>query len=455
MNRRNFFLFLISILTVGTALCQEIDKLNKSELRGKVLSLNAIIESQNQQISLIEKERNDLMAQKKELENNIDLNNAEIEKLKSFAKTVLSEQSESKSNYEKQISTLNKSIAELEKRNRERIAEQDSIVKELNAIIIEKDSLSKVQEQNIGSLTMGNEQLSMPTQDFLNDYYLKTPAIQQGLFELKLSKVIYEKIDNSFDRYDYNNDPDFMKNQLGIFRGELAVSAPYDRISDEYRDAEANNYEIHHSIPELLNADDLLFFGAKANVQLKRETKLQDYLELKNVSYFNDALPKIEILKNKLFTLKYPNGQEESFLLNVRSSDLGNNNRKIVQLELANESVKQEGVDNFSKDVVWKIYSIGNEAYIGLSLFQLRRINMNIFNPEAGIEIKENGFVPSSRYDRWFGFHNRSDRRFEQNAYRTSGNGIYFSRKKDKYIVNDQLISPIELVYLFKVKKIE
>ncbi len=452
MNQSRILLILITIFIGRIAFGQDIEKLNKSELREKILSLNALIDSQNQQISLIEKERNDLIAQKKVLEGNIDLNNTEIEKLKNFAKTVLSEQSELKVKYESQITSLTNEIAKLEKQNLEKLAQQEAIIKELNEKYTRIDSLSKIQDQNISELKISKENLSITDKDFLNDFYLNTPPIQQGLFELKLSKVIYEKIDKSFNLYDYNSDPEYMKTQLGIFRGEISHADPYYDSAGEFGN-EKEDYRIYHSIPELLNADELVYFGTKANLELKRNAKLSDYLVLKDVSYFNDALPRIEILRNKLFTLKYPDGREESFLLNVRSTELNNNNRKVVQLELANETVKQEGVNNFSNDVVWKIYSIGNEAFIGLSLFQLRRININIFDPKMGVEVKKNGVVESSYYERWYDFQN--EYHAENISYRTSGNGIYFNRIKEKFIVTDQLINPIELIYLFKVKKIE
>ncbi len=451
MNQSRILLILITIFIGRIAFGQDIEKLNKSELREKILSLNALIDSQNQQISLIEKERNDLIAQKKVLEGNIDLNNTEIEKLKNFAKTVLSEQSELKVKYESQITSLTNEIAKLEKQNLEKLAQQEAIIKELNEKYTRIDSLSKIQDQNISELKISKENLSITDKDFLNDFYLNTPPIQQGLFELKLSKVIYEKIDKSFNLYDYNSDPEYMKTQLGIFRGEISHADPYYDSDGEFGN-EKEDYRIYHSIPELLN-DELVYFGTKANLELKRNAKLSDYLVLKDVSYFNDALPRIEILRNKLFTLKYPDGREESFLLNVRSTELNNNNRKVVQLELANETVKQEGVNNFSNDVVWKIYSIGNEAFIGLSLFQLRRININIFDPKMGVEVKKNGVVESSYYERWYDFQN--EYHAENISYRTSGNGIYFNRIKEKFIVTDQLINPIELIYLFKVKKIE
>lgn len=157
MNQSRILLILITIFIGRIAFGQDIEKLNKSELREKILSLNALIDSQNQQISLIEKERNDLIAQKKVLEGNIDLNNTEIEKLKNFAKTVLSEQSELKVKYESQITSLTNEIAKLEKQNLEKLAQQEAIIKELNEKYTRIDSLSKIQDQNISELKISKK----------------------------------------------------------------------------------------------------------------------------------------------------------------------------------------------------------------------------------------------------------------------------------------------------------
>jgi hypothetical protein len=173
-------------------------------------------------------------------------------------------------------------------------------------------------------------------------------------------------------------------------------------------------------------------------------TNISNYVISKNSDYFNSKLPKIEVLKNKLFTIKYNDGSEESFLFNVKQikSEDNNNQRKILQIELANEEVKADGSNNTAKDIVWRFFAIENECYLALTLGQLNRLNLKLISVDQGLEAysqtnQRNEFV--TRFDSYY-------------KKTTTGEGIYLSRNKDLFMESSEYINPAEIIYLFKLK---
>ena len=50
----------------------------------------------------------------------------------------------------------------------------------------------------------------------------------------------------------------------------------------------------------------------------------------------------------------------------IESED-NNNQRKILQIELANEEVKADGSNNTAKDIVWRFFAIENECYVAIT----------------------------------------------------------------------------------------
>lgn len=163
-------------------------------------------------------------------------------------------------------------------------------------------------------------------------------------------------------------------------------------------------------------------------------------------------MPKIEILNNKLFTIKYNDGSEESFLFNVKQMKSGDNNnqRKILQIELANEAVKADGSNNTAKDIVWRFFAIENECYLALTLGQLRRLNLKLNSVDdegLGLEVQNHVTSP---YELLYLKTN-----YEFNGCRgctTTGEGIYLSRNKDLFMASSKYINPKDIIYLFKLK---
>lgn len=214
--------------------------------------------------------------------------------------------------------------------------------------------------------------------------------------------------------------------------------------NDRYNDDDDNYQGGVERLPEILEANAFTYWGVKPNVMITDGTNFNNYIISKNSDYFNSKLPKIEVLKNKLFTIKYNDGSEESFLFNVKQtkSEDDNNQRKILQIELANEEVKADGSNNTAKDIVWRFFAIENECYLALTLGQLNRLNLKLISDDKGLEAYSE---------------NRQEIRFTTyfiSYYKqtTTGEGIYLSRNKDLFMDSSKYIDPKEIIYLFKLK---
>ena len=263
--------------------------------------------------------------------------------------------------------------------------------------------------------------LSAQNNDFLNNYYFNQIPLPNNTFSLVLSKLVYgEKRIGDQDRYRYN---------------------------DNYNGAVER-------LPEILDSNAFTYWGVKPNVMFKSGTNISSYFFSNNSDYFNLQLPKIEVLKNKLFTIKYNDGSEESFLFNVKKieSEDNNNQRKILQIELANEEVKADGTNNTTKDIVWRFFAIENECYLALTLGQLNRLKVKLFSlekldvyvdqVEGEMQLEDEDVVDAN---------GRSINTYNKNTS-TTGKGIYLSRNKDLYMDSSKYINPQEIIYLFKLK---
>ncbi len=390
------FTLLLTLYFVSNSILfsQGIEKMNKSELREQITILTDKI------YSLIN-ENKELQESKAELTSNYSV----IEK-------------KCKTN-EIEIDRLNKVISQLELEHKQKISQieinqkQKNLQKEIeisnlnHEIVILNDSILKL--LNTNSSVISTELTS--DNDFLNNYYFNQTPISNAKFRLVLSKVIFSDPKKELENYDYS----------------------------QYK------IVIVESLPELIDIDDLTFWGVKPTKDIIKNSlyaldiksnerfnvnTLQNIFEKKTSDYLNSKLPQIEILKNKLFTLTYNDGTEEAFLFNVsyaydydnnnnnnnNNKVIHNNQRKILQIELANEEVEGDK----SKDLIWRIYAIENECYLALNLRQLYRIKSNLRTLD----------------------------------FRSSiiGDEVYVSRNLDKFMDKSEFIDCDKLIYLFKLK---
>ncbi|MBM3206835.1 MAG: hypothetical protein FJZ43_04420 [Candidatus Staskawiczbacteria bacterium] len=375
MRQKLIPLLTIYLLFNSALSAQDIEKMNKSELREHIAILTTKIDSiKNENISL------------KESISKLSKNSALFEQ-------------KNKAN-EIEIIRLNELILKNENERKRIDLENETIIAQLNETILTlKDSISNVHS----SSNVVTTSTSFNNNDFLNKYYFDQIPLPNNSFSLVLTKLIYGNLETN-NRY-YDDD-----NKGGVMQ-----------------------------VPEILDPSSFTFWGVNDNVDTKNKN-FNDLIFANNTYYLDSKLPKIEILKNKLFTLKYMNGAEESFLFNVKhtGSDDKNNQRGILQIELANEEVKEDGTNNTAKDMVWRFFVIGNECYLALNRNQLNRIGLQL-QTAGKLEYFRNG-VTVINDD--FGYYGGT----------TTGNEIYLSRNKDSYMESSEYINPDKLIYLFKLK---
>lgn len=266
--------------------------------------------------------------------------------------------------------------------------------------------------------------------DFLNTYFENQTPLNNNTFSLSLASVV-------------------IGNKLMSGEGEN---------NEYFTSTNKNGYIIN--IPELLDANSLDFSGIQQNVVLNKSSKFNELILDKNLDWFNSNLPKIEILKNKLVTFNYNDGQNESFLFNVKKLNVGddkNNHRNALQLEFVTEEMKSDNDENDSKsgNIVWRIFAIGNECYLALSGNQLNRIHLDLFSPvgkrngedqsdRVGVQVKRASSVEMITQEELNDY---------DNVYKTTGKGIYLARNKDKFMDGTYYLNPSELIFLFKLSQ--
>jgi hypothetical protein len=239
----------------------------------------------------------------------------------------------------------------------------------------------------------------------LNSYFFKPFPLENNSFSLVLSKVIFTETDSNDEYYTQ--------------QGEL------------------------ESLPEILPAEAFTYWGVKPKVKITDGTEFNDFVVAQSLAYYNARLPKIQIYKNKLLTVVNKDGEEESFLFtaNVLDDEGTNNQRSAFQFNLVSEDANSEEEYGKPKNLTWKFFAIENEVYLALNYGQLSRINS---------ELQESGSIEaySEYYEREVMAMN-FDSQYRQT---TTGDGVYFSRKKDAFMKESLYVNPNGLIFLFKLK---
>lgn len=379
MKQKILMLIIIQYLFSSVLFAQNIEKMNKAELKDQLGILTNKIDSlTNENKNLQESIRNLSILEEKLKEKN-KINEIEISRISSL-------------------------IRKNENEKNQLISENNIIITRLNETIISlKDSISSIQSTS----NILSDSKTQNGNDFLNTYYFDQFPLNNNSFNLVLRKVIYGNVKTKDGYgYDYNN----------------------------------SNKELI-SLPEILNSNEIEYWGVKPDVFIRSESSFNEYVFSTNSDYFNLKLPKIEILKNKLVTFFYPDGSEESFLFNVNNgTDLEDNNqRNLFQIELASEGVKSDNSNSKENDIVWRFYVIENECYLALTQDQLKRLKIPLIK---GIDV----YIYSGEKRNI----STDFKRINDNTYKTTGEGIYLSRKKDVYMEGSRFINTENLIYLFK-----
>ena len=407
-NKIRIFL-VIYLFSNSALLAQNNDKMNKSQLREYIYILTTEIDYFKNENIKLQDSISVLSINSSLLEQNNKTNQVEISRINELIvkneikrKEIISANIIAISKLNETILTLKDSISSVQSSNQNEIE-----ISKLNEIILTlRDSISSVQS----SSNVVSTSTTYNSNDFLNSYYFDQIPLPNNSFSLKLSKLVYgDKRNDKKNSYDDDN---------------------YNIIGE---DGDNNNGFVKR-LPEILDPNAFTYWGLSPNTKISQGSNLNNYLISKNSDYLNTKLPKIEILKNKLFTIKYNDGSEESFLFNVKKieSEDNNNQRKILQIELANEEVKADGSNNTAKDIIWRFFAIENECYLALTLEQLQRLNFQIFSFEG---LQNYNYNYSNGYQ-----------------YITTGEEICLSRNKDMFMDGSNFIDPREIIYLFKLK---
>ncbi len=371
-------LFSLFMFIQLSATAQDMEKMNKNELRDYAILLLGKIDSLNTKIGALQASEKQLSQALGSSEEKNKVNIAEIQKL--TALTI-------------------KTQKELERVS----AEKEAVIATLSKdVLLLKDSIATLQT----ALFTDTSSPAGDGNDFLNSYFFKPFPLENNSFSLVLSKVIFGSSNNSNNEY-YNEENEIQ------------------------------------SLPEILPAEALTYWGVKPKVKIMDGTEFNDFVVAQNAAYYNARLPKIQIYKNKLLTIVNKDGSEESFLFtsNVLDDEDANNQRSVFQFNLVSEEANSDEDYDRPKNLTWRFFAIENEVYLALNYGQLSRINS---------ELQEAGSIEafSEYYERVV----RATDFDSDYRQTTTGNGVYLSRKKDTFMKESLYIDPSELIFLFKLK---
>ena len=374
------------------------------------------------------------------------LGQSKKEQIESLQKTL----QETRNTYESHIKRLGDNILELSNQRDSLDKKQISCVIKLNEIQQENTSyaakLNKVQKENISYVDQLNKVRKENTSyvDQLNkiqqELKRKNDSINQLQLELKAltSNNLANETSESTSAL---SKADFLNNYVvnhqplnnNTFSFQLAKIITYDGRFNE-------------GIPSILDKDNFYITYIPEGKNITVETA-KTLVSKKPISLFNSRMPQIEVLKNKLVTIKYKNGDEESLLYNYKSTkNTANEQRRIT---LASETVR-----NQSKDIVWAICEINGESYIHLSHSQLKRLNFpldgNIDQVDYTYRVTYNngGFDSRSSYTDLGRLPYSSGGRDRE--YRTKEK-LWLTLKKNTWVDVDKKIDARYCTYLFKL----
>jgi hypothetical protein len=371
-------LFSLFLVVQISATAQDMEKMNKNELRDYAILLLGKIDSLNTQIGLLQASEMQLNQARALSEEKNKVNQGEIQKLTALTF---------------------KTQKELERV----VAEKDAVITTLSKdVLLLKDSIGTLQTV----LLTDTSSPAADGSDFLNSYFFKPFPLENNSFSLVLSKVIFGTSNNTNNEY-YNQ-----QNEI-------------------------------RSLPEILPAEALTYWGVKPKVKITDGTEFNDFVVAQTAAYYNARLPKIQIYKNKLLTVVNKDGSEESFLFTATAlDDEGTNNQRAVfQFSLVSEETNSDEDYDKPKNLTWRFFAIQNEVYLALNYLQLSRINS---------ELQDRGKIEAySEYYEQVIMASDFDSDYRQT---TTGNGVYLSRKKDNFMKESLYIDPSDLIFLFKLK---
>lgn len=128
-------------------------------------------------------------------------------------------------------------------------------------------------------------------------------------------------------------------------------------------------YGIHNGLPSIIDADKFYLGSLPVNTDMRTFSK-NTWAE--NISTLNTFMPEIEILKNKLVTIKKNNGKEASYLFKFSKDEADRAFDPNVHIDLTAE----EG-SNY-QNITWPLRNINGEIYIVLGKVDFEKIGVKI-----------------------------------------------------------------------------
>jgi len=309
------FLVSIFLLTQLTAGAQDLEKMNKNELRDFSLLLQGKIDSLNTQISSIQETGKLLSA---------SLASSEVKNASNIS----------------EIQKLNNLIVKTQKELERVQTEKEAIITTLNKdVLLLKDSISTLQQVFLSAASGTPDDPN----DFLNSYFKKPFPLENNSFSLVLSKVVFGTSNSSNNEY-YNEE-----NQVMSLPEILPAEAfTYWGIKPKVKIINGTEFN------DFVVAQPLAYYNA-------RLPKIQIYKN-KLLTVVNQDSSEESFL----------------FTVNGLDSDNRNNQRGFIQFNLVSEESSTDEEYDRPKNLTWRFFAIENEVYLALNYSQLSRINSEL-----------------------------------------------------------------------------
>jgi len=307
-----FFSLVLFINLPATA--QDLEKMNKNELRDFSLVLLGKIDSLNTQISSLQETGKQLAASLATSEQKNAANLAEIQKLSTLIVKTQQELERVQNEKNAVITTLNKDV------------------------LLLKDSISTLQ-QSFVSAASGTPN---DPNDFLNSYFFKPFPLENNSFSLVLSKVI-------FGTSNSNNDYNSYENEI--------------RSLPEIIPAEAMTY---WGVKPKVKIMD----GTKFNDFVMAQSEAYFNARLPKIQIYKNKLLTV--------VNKDGEEESFLFTANTLSEEETNNQRSAFQFNLVSEEANSDEDYDKPKNLTWRFFAIQNEVYLALNYAQLSRINSEL-----------------------------------------------------------------------------
>ena len=304
---------------------------------------------------------------------------------------------------EKKKNTYAERLNKIQEENASYAVQLYTIQEELKS---KKDSIKQLILE-LNSITSGNpaSEINKPkyklnSADFLNNYVLNRQPLNNNTFSFQLAKII-------------------------TYRG--------------------SNYSYEWYAPSIVDTDNFYLRYIPKGKNINRVTR-QTLVSQKPLSFLNRSMPQIEVLKNKLVTIKYQDGSEESLLYNFKSEK--NSLNENLQITLASEEVNNSYIDN-TGDITWEVCQINGEHYISLSYEELQRLKVPLDDELDEVEYTSNDPY-HSQYKQTCQLSELPYTYYKDDINLTVEK-IWLTQKKNRFNEKDIKVDPSMCNYLFKL----